>query len=187
MIDNSKYLNALINNDERTIKEIYEKFYPNVKKYILHKNGQEVDAEDIFQRVLLQLSVRYRKQKFEVKSDFDGYLFIACKNTWIREIKKRSRRVTTQLSEGLKDDAVEQSLALLEQERWEIFKEGLTKLSENCRRILQLFFAKTSYQKMVEEFGYNSETVARQRVFKCKAKLTETIKNDKRYNSLREL
>ena len=82
---------------------------------------------------------------------------------------------------------MEQSLALLEQERWEIFKEGLTKLSENCRRILQLFFAKTSYAKMVEEFGYNSETVARQRVFKCKAKLTETIKNDTRYNSLREL
>ncbi len=187
MSDSPRYLNALLNNDEKTIREIYEKFYPNVRKYIMHKNGQEVDAEDIFQRVLLQISVRYRKKKFEVKSDFDGYLFIACKNSWIREIKKRSKRVTTQLSEGLKDDATEQSLELLEQERWEIFKEALTKLSDNCRKILQLFFAKTPYDKIVEAFDYNSETVARQRVFKCKAKLTETIKNDTRYNSLREL
>lgn len=187
MSDSPRYLNALVKNDEKTIREVYEKFYPNVKKYILHKNGQEVDAEDIFQRVLLQISVRYRKKKFEITSDFDGYLFIACKNSWIREIKKRSKRVTTSVSEGLKDDAIDQSLALLEQERWEVFKEALMKLSENCRRILELFFVKTPYGKIVEEFDYNSETVARQRVFKCKAKLTEVIKNDTRYNSLREL
>lgn len=187
MTDNNRYLNALVNNDEKTINEIYEKFYPTIKKYILHKNGQEVDAEDIFQQVLLQISVRYRKQKFEMNTGFDGYLFIACKNTWIREVKKRAARVTTPLNECLKDDATEQSLALLQQERWEVLKENLNKISENCRRILQLFFAKTPYEKIVKEFGYNSETVARQRVFKCKAKLTESIKNDSRYNSLKEL
>ncbi|MFT5891811.1 MAG: hypothetical protein ACI9Y7_001918, partial [Dokdonia sp.] len=49
------------------------------------------------------------------------------------------------------------------------------------------FFAKVSYERMVKEMGYNSETVARQRVFKCKAKLTQTITSDHRYNSLKEL
>lgn len=187
MTDSTRYLNALVNNDVKTINEIYEQFYPNVKRYILHRSGQEVDAEDIFQQVLLQISVRYRKQKFEVKADFGGYLFIACANRWVSEVKKRSTRVTTPLHESLKDDAVEQSLALLQQERWEVFKENLDKISESCRKVLKLFFAKTPYKKIVTEMGYSSETVARQRVFKCKAMLTESIKNDPRYNSLKEL
>ncbi len=34
---------------------------------------------------------------------------------------------------------------------------------------------------------YNSENVARQRIFKCKNKLKELIENDNRINSLRQL
>jgi len=55
------------------------------------------------------------------------------------------------------------------------------------RDILTLFFSNTSYQDIVQKMGYNSETVARQRVFKCKSKLTETVKNDERYRSLKKL
>ena len=40
---------------------------------------------------------------------------------------------------------------------------------------------------MVEQFGYNSETVARQRVFKCKTKLKELVRKDKRFSTLIEL
>lgn len=79
------------------------------------------------------------------------------------------------------------ALATFEQERWELFTEVLEAISENCKKILKLFFAKVSYERIVKEMGYNSETVARQRVFKCKAKLTQTITSDYRYNSLKEL
>ena len=53
--------------------------------------------------------------------------------------------------------------------------------------ILSLFFAKTPYAEIVASTEYTSETVVRQRVFKCKKKLTDLIKEDLRFNSLREL
>ena len=75
----------------------------------------------------------------------------------------------------------------LVQERWELFTEKLEVLSENCKKILEKFFRKVSYKNIVKELGYSSETVARQRVFKCKKKLMETITSDIRYKSLKEL
>ncbi|MEL7146871.1 MAG: sigma-70 family RNA polymerase sigma factor [Bacteroidota bacterium] len=188
MKKNESYLEALVGRDHQKITEIYDQYYDNVKKYIISNGGQEADAEDVFQRVLLQIAVRYRKEKFEIKSDFEGYLFIACRNSWIREAKKSKRMLTTELKEDLKDEyAVDLSMGLLEQKRWELFNDGLSLLSDKCRQILNLYFAKVPYDQIMDTLKYSSETVARQRVFKCKAKLKEIITKNKYYNSLKEL
>ena len=57
-------------------------------------------------------------------------------------------------------------------------------MSENCKQVLKMFFAKFSYAKMVKALGYNSEIVARQRVFKCKNKLKELVRRDHRFGEL---
>ena len=44
--------------------------------------GNTTDAEDIFQKALLQIVVRYKKEKFQIKTSFEGYLFTVCKNLW---------------------------------------------------------------------------------------------------------
>ena len=87
----------------------------------------------------------------------------------------------------LVDDDTDIAMATLEQERWELFHEYLDKLSDNCKQILKLFFKKVGYAYIVEKFGYNSETVARQRVFKCKNRLKELISKDKRFKNLTSL
>lgn len=188
MNKNDSYLEALVGKDDRKIAEIYEKYYDNVKSYIMSNGGQEADAEDVFQRVLLQIAVRYRKEKFEIKFGFDNYLFVACRNSWIREAKKSKKMLTSELKDDLKDDyAVDLSLGLLEQKRWELFNDGLSQLSDKCKKILGLYFAKVPYDQIMDALDYSSETVARQRVFKCKAKLKEIITKNKLYNSLKEL
>jgi len=68
-----------------------------------------------------------------------------------------------------------------------LFIEKLGEMSSNCKQVLTMFFAKQSYAEMLEQTDYTSETVVRQRVFKCKKKLAELIKNDKRYNELKGL
>ena len=114
-------------------------------------------------------------------------MYTVCKNLWRRELNKQKKWVTTDNFYKLQDEGQDIALSILEQKKWELFKEGLEKLSENCKKILAMFFAKVSYANMVETMGYNSETVARQRVFKCKTKLTNIIKEDNRYNSLKDI
>ena len=128
-----------------------------------------------------------QKKKIEIKTSFNAYLFTVCKNLWRRELNNSKNRVTNSNIIELKSKEIDNSLAIIEQKRQELFIEKLGLISDNCKKILTLFFAKIPYAEIVKNSDYTSETVVRQRVFKCKKKLTELIKNDKRFNSLKEL
>ena len=187
MKNNLIYLNALITNNSAVIEKLYIESYPSIRKFVIQNKGQEADAEDIFQKAIIQISVRYRKEKFEIKSSFEAYLFTACKNLWRKELNKSQRRVTSLELMEQPDGDHDMALSILEQKRWEVFNESLKQLSENCREILQMFFNKNAYQEIVQKLGYSSETVARQRVFKCKNKLSQLVKEDPRFNKLKDL
>ncbi|MBX2828548.1 MAG: sigma-70 family RNA polymerase sigma factor [Flavobacteriaceae bacterium] len=187
MKEDARFLNALISNDSTIIKEIYTRIFPKVEKFVLQNKGRASDAEDVFQKALLQLAARYKKERFEIVSSFDAYLFTVCKNLWRRELNKSKRKVTIDPTPELRSEEQDMALALLEQKRWELFQETFQKISENCQKILKMFFQKVPYAEIVKVMSYNSETVARQRVFKCKTRLTELVHADVRYHSLREL
>ena len=144
MKDQSDYLNALINGDAEQISDIYKICFPNVKRFVIQNKGQQADAEDIFQKALLQLSVRYRKEQFEIKSSFEAYLFTVCKNLWCRELNKSKQEVTSDSVVELKNEERDMVLSVLEQQRWEFFQEKLELISDNCKEILKRFFKKNS-------------------------------------------
>ncbi|MFY7670126.1 RNA polymerase sigma factor [Tenacibaculum sp. MEBiC06402] len=186
-MDGNYYLDALVKGDSKVVSKIYDVNFKQVKRFILQNKGNTEDAEDIFQKALLQIAVRHKKDGITINTTFDGFLFTVCKNLWRRELNSHKSRVTN-------SDVVEQvgeekdnARAIIEQKRQELFIEMLDKISENCKMILSLFFAKTPYAEIVASTEYTSETVVRQRVFKCKKKLTDLIKEDLRFNSLREL
>ena len=181
------YLIALISNDVKVINTIYKENYGKVFNFIVKNKGQKEDVDDVFQKALLQLAVRYKKSPFTIKTTFQAYFFTVCKNLWRRELNLQKRMVTNSKVVELVDDNTDIAMATLEQERWELFSEYFEKLSENCRQVLSLFFKKVGYAYIVEQFGYNTETVARQRVFKCKNRLKELISKDNRFNTLTTL
>lgn len=187
MIQGKSYLEAILQGEAKQITEIYKKCFPGVRKFVSLNNGTSEDAEDVFQKALLQIAVRYQKEKFEIRSDFEVYLFAVCKNLWRRELNKSKNRVTNDDFVNLYAEEQDSALALMEQMRFELFNEKLKLISEGCKKVLSLYFAKVSYAEIVNVTGYNSETVARQRVFKCKKKLSELIQEDKRFLSLKEL
>ncbi len=187
MKKNEYFLKGIQNTDKKVFIDIYKMFFPKVLKFVLNNKGQKEDAEDVFQKVLLQFSARMKVKEFTISSTFEGYIFTACKNLWRRELNKNKKRVTTDKDLEPIYDATEMSVSILEQERWEIYKEKFELLSDNCKEVLKMFFEKTAYSTIVKLLGYSSETVARQRVFKCKAKLTEMIKSDSRYKGLQTI
>ncbi|MGJ8683992.1 MAG: RNA polymerase sigma factor [Nonlabens sp.] len=187
MAENLKYLNALLNSDSVVISELYKETLPKVIKFVVNNNGTVQDAEDVFQKALVQITVRYKKNPFIITSNFNAYLFTACKNLWRRELNKSSRWVTNGVHDEQFYKDKDEALALLEQERLELFEAAMDLSSENCKSILKMFFKNISYEEIVNDLGYSSEIVARQRVFKCKKKLIELIQSSPRFNLLKEL
>jgi len=195
-------LNGLISGDKEQILFIYQKLFPKVLQFVLRNKGNEQDAEDIFQKSLLQLIARFKlRESPEIKS-VEAYLFTINKNLWRRELNKKEWVTNSSLTEQDYENAQkishrsnsstlkayeEEAVAFLEQERWKLYKYCFEKLSENCRKILDFFFKKKTYDEFYKTFGYSSESVVRQRVFKCKNKLSEIIKSHADFNRLKNL
>ncbi len=180
-------LQSLISGNDAGILEIYKVIYPKVKRYVIRHDGTEDNAKDVLQKALLQLATRAQTKTFEINSSFEGYLFTTCKNVWRREVKISKNRVTNDTVIDLVHEEREIALAAFEQDQWELFQEKLQELSENCRKILEFFFNKIPYVQIAKILGYATENTVRQRIFKCKGKLKESIQADARYNELKEL
>ncbi len=185
--NNQNLLLGLVNNDEEIIKEIYQLTFFKVDDFVIKNQGSKEDAEDIFHKALMQLVARYHVKPFEIESSFVGYLFTVCKNLWRRELNNQKNRVTEPNYLTLVSEERDIALASLEQERFELLQEKIKQLSKNCQMIIGLIFKGTSYKEIVAKKNYSSESVVRQRVFKCKKRLIELVKSDHRFISLRNL
>lgn len=182
MVD--KHLKSLIENDEKGVLLIYQELYPKVRNYVMANSGSEQDARDVMQKGLLQIAVRARVKDFRINSSFDGYFFVVCRNIWVRESKKRNSMVTFDNYSAPVSEEQEIARQAVEQEKWELFEEKLKTLSDNCRKLLSMFFKKIAYKEIVKELDYATENVVKQRIFKCKTRLKDAIHSDTRYKDL---
>ncbi len=191
MLNNEKdnYLKtSLITGNPKGITDIYNLIFPKVLRFVRQNNGEEQEAKDVFQKALLQITARITVKEFVIKSSFEGYLFTACKNLWRRELNKQTKnRVTNDEVVELMTEEQDLGLATVELERWDLFREKLQELSDNCRSLLGYAFQKKPYEEIAKKLGYNTENVVRQRIFKCKKRLTEIIQKDKRFKQLNQL
>ena len=178
------YLEGLLSGNETIIKKIYEKNFQTIVALIKSNNGTYEDAEEIFHKALYQLTARVKVRNFEIKSTFEGYLYIVCRNLWRKELNFRNKQVRNDRVIELNSKQQNDSEFILEQERWELFEEKLNLLSDNCKGLLKKYFNKTPYKEIVKEYNYASENVAFQRIFKCKKRLSELIKKDYRFKNL---
>lgn len=181
----NEFLRRLSAGDSKIIQQVYSTVFPKVNSFVKKNNGNKSDAEDIFQKALLQLIARYKVNRFELTDSFDSYFFTSCKNLWKRELNKRRTEVTNDDVIELVSDEQEMVMDIVEQEKWDLFQEMMNQLSDNCKKVLKLFFEEMPYHEITSKMGYSSENVLRQRIFKCKKKLTDLIKGDNRYNLLK--
>ncbi|PHS08576.1 MAG: RNA polymerase subunit sigma [Kordia sp.] len=180
MQESEKYLQALIDGDNKIILDIYNRFHPKIQVFILRNNGRHEDVQDVFHDALMYLIMKHRESPLQIAS-FEAYLFTICKNIWRSTLKNKKEWV-------MKDGVLplvnkEDSLATftIEQKHLEFYQEKFQLLSDNCKEILSIYFNGMSYEEIMKDLSYNSINVVRQRVYKCRAKVVQLIKADFRY------
>ena len=173
------FIEGFLKGDPDIFNEIYNNTFHKVVRFIVSRGGSKKEAEDIFQNALVHLYVKIKKDELQIQS-FENYLFTVCKNLWRRE-SVRKNRVTNLDTTPLVSEDIDRAVFYAEQSQWELYKEKFEALSQQCRDILKMVFNKRPYTEIVKAFNYASQTVARQRVFKCKSRLITLIKRDSRY------
>jgi len=177
-----RYIEALLQNDKQVVGEIYQRFAPAIRAYILKNSGSEDDAADIFQESLIDIYNQAKHKSLQLTCPFEPFLLLVCKRKWLNEIKKRGHSPVTKGSDDLSDwgedtFAAAESVSN-EEDKARIFLEQFQRLGEKCREILRLSLTGDRQEKIAEALGVTYGYL-RKKKSECMATLLSYIQAQK--------
>ena len=177
-----RYLIGLLHNDNQIVEEIYRKFTPSIKNYILQNQGSEADAADIFQESLVDLYNQAKYKGLQLTCPFEPFFLLVCKRKWLNEIKKRGRQPVTKSTDDVSDfgedvfAAAEQ--AVREEDKARVFLQQFSRLGEKCRELLRLTLTGDRQEKIAEAMGITYGYLRKKKA-ECMATLLSYIQAQK--------
>ena len=181
------YIEGLANNDSSIIQCIYKKFVPKVISYIRNNSGDEDQAQDVVQEIMILLFNQAKANKLQLSCPFDAYFFLLCKRKWLNELKKASNKgVTINDEYTSNNEPTEEMVTQTEifEEKQELFDLMFQKLGDKCQEVLKLSFTLKSMEEVAEKlqvtYGY-----VRKKKSLCTGQLTQWIRENSRFKSLK--
>ena len=180
------YIDGLLQNNSKVIQEIYKKFVPKVKNYIRTNSGNDDDAQDVIQEVIITIFNKAKTKGLQLTCPFDAYFFLLCKRRWLNELKKSSNKEVTLKDENVSIDESVQEMTFQTEifdEKQSLFDEMFKKLGEKCQEVLKLSFITKTMEEVAEKLNVTYGYVRKKKSI-CTGHLTEMIQQSNRYKSL---
>lgn len=179
------YIDALRQHTSQYIEEIYRKFAPGIKSFLLSKGASIEEAGDVFQEAIIDMYKLAQNKAFTLTCPLEAFLLLICKRKWINLVEKNKRQgVTKPIDDGYtsvasKDDEAAALFAdTLEKE--EIVVAMLQKISDRCREIIISCYADKPQQQLADELGV-SYAYLRKKKSLCMAELISLVRNNKNH------
>ncbi|MBV5315643.1 MAG: sigma-70 family RNA polymerase sigma factor [Prolixibacteraceae bacterium] len=189
MIDysNLELLNGILRNDTIVLQYIYKNFYSKINFFIKKNNGDDDDANDIFQEAIIIIYRKLKANDLVLDCTFETYLYSVCRFLWLKQLEKRKLekekiKDNHEFNDDIYDDGLEKVVDL--NDRYKLFQKHFTNLGKDCQKILQLYFDKVPLKNIAQIMGFKSEKYAKKRKFKCKEYLIKSIKQDLEYKQI---
>ena len=181
------YIDGLLQNNSGIIQSIYKKFAPKVKNYIRTNSGDDDDANDVIQEVLIAIYNQAKLKGLKLTCPFDAYFFLLCKRRWLNELKKSSNKQVTIQDNTLSIDESVQEIALQTEifdEKQSLSDEMFQKLGDKCKEVLKLSFVLKTMEEVAQQLNVTYGYVRKKKSL-CTGQLTEMIQQSNRYKSLK--
>lgn len=181
------YIDGLVHNNSKIIQSIYQKFVPKVKNYIRTNSGDDDQAQDVIQDVLITIYNQAKTKGLQLTCPFDAYFFLLCKRRWLNEIKKSSSKEVTLHDENVSMDESVQEMTFQTEafdEKQSLFEEMFQKLGEKCQEVLKLSFVTKTMEEVAAKLNVTYAYVRKKKSL-CTGQLTEMIQQTSRYKSLK--
>lgn len=181
------YIDGLVQNNSTIIQSIYKKFVPKVTNYIRTNSGDDDQAQDVVQEVLITIYNQAKTKGLQLTCPFDAYFFLLCKRRWLNEIKKSSSKEVTLHDENVSIDESVQEMTFQTEvfdEKQSLFDEMFQKLGEKCQEVLKLSFITKTMEEVAAKLNVTYAYVRKKKSL-CTGQLTEMIQQSSRYKSLK--
>jgi RNA polymerase sigma factor (sigma-70 family) len=163
---------------DESIKMIYRQYFSLLSSYVINNSGNQQDAEDIFQEVIVSFIDLVQRDKFRGESSVGTFLYAMNRHTWLNELKRKGRSELRErkfeLVRGNEEEDVSHFIADREAKNEVLNVVG--RLGEACKKILLLFYYENKGMKeILEETDYENEQVVRNKKYKCLKQLEHMI------------
>ncbi len=187
MHTDQKYIEALLTHDQRLTSEIYQRFAPGMKAFLLSRGCSEDDAGDIFQDALIDIYKLAHDKQFVLTCPFEAFLLLVCKRKFYNKTKKTSLYVVTNGEEDAFTHIPGDANASAEEHANQIDREQLVmKVLDqmgNCKEVILKSLLKKPQEEVAEELGM-SYAYFRKRKSNCMGELTELVQNNPSFKNL---
>ncbi len=169
---------------DEALRQLYKQYFGMVESLIVTNSGSSENAKDVFQDGLIVLYNRVRKGDFTLTSALKSYLYAICRNLWNMKLRTAGREPA--LENHHERIPLEEDLfkTLESTERQQLIAGLFSKLGEDCRRILDLFYyQKMSMAEIMVAFSLGSEQAAKNKKSQCLGKLREMVMTSNFYKT----
>lgn len=178
---------GLRKRDNRVLQYIYKNSYNAVKQLVVHNAGSDSDAEDIFQEALIIIFKKIREDlDFKLTATFTTYIYSISRLIWLKHLKQIKQIEIDPLNKDMEERIeFEEPLPVEDKDlRMAIYQRTLSKIPEDCQKILRLTAEDITSREIARQLGFRSEGYVRKRRHYCKEYLINKIKDDADYQAM---
>ena len=166
-------LEGLAKNDRQAAETLYRQHYSMVQSMVIHNNGTNDDARDIFQEAMIVLYEKSRSGSFELNCQLKTYVYSVCRRLWLKKLGQRQRYIPDM--NGVEETVpVDDDVEVHEQRNGEfqVMEKALLSLGEPCKSLLEAFYLqKRNMTEIAGSFGYTNADNAKNQKYKCLMRL----------------
>ena len=174
-----KLISDLSADDEYVINEafhfLYKRYYPMAANFVKQNNGNDAEAEDVFQESLIAFYENIRNKKFRGESSIKTYLYATVRNNWYTQLKKNKNTINLENPE-LSLAAVNEPDGAYNSELTDLVMEMMDRIGDSCKRVLKYYYYdKLTMKEIGEKMNFTSVQSAKTQKYKCLKKLIELL------------
>lgn len=137
--DEQHALEGLQNLDSQALGAIYDRYFPEVYRYVRYRVGDEAIAEDIASDVFVRM-LESSQRKQGPQTNLRGWLISTASNALNDHLRRQYRRPLEALSDGMPDPASGIASEIDSREKNSMVRNALTQLTMEQQHVIALRF-----------------------------------------------
>lgn len=178
--DQSLLYEALISThpeiQNKAFDYLYQELYGSFLFWVKSNSGSDSDAEDAFQRGILNffLNIKSGKYTFQEKAKVTTVVFDYCKKVWLNVLSSKGFKSKGEMPAGYESVEISDSGSEHE-ERMSATEKGLEKLGGVCKKVITWYYIDGLSLKEIADLRGITVPSAKDKKYKCMQKLKEII------------
>lgn len=168
-------------NSDEVLLFLYQTTQYKLSSWIIKNNGNEEEAQDIFQDSVLSFYQYVLGGKFDEGKSVDAFIFSVGRNKWINRAKQRNKTVSgvDEYVYGTPNEISSEFAAVFSEDKSAKMDALLTQLGERCKELLTYsVFYSMKMVDIAEKMEFSNADTAKTKNYKCKKRLMKIINED---------